>query len=86
MGLGETSEKVLHYLRIYVFGIRKKYKISFKEDKCTASVKFTMRRTLHQWECFKSFPNWQISYQCIEVLCQHSVRYYIYSFFNVESN
>lgn len=46
MGLGETSEKRLDYLRIYVFGMRKNYEISFKEDKCNASVKFTMSRTL----------------------------------------
>lgn len=46
MGLGETREKLLNYLRIYVFGMRKNYEISFKEDKCNASVKFTVSRTL----------------------------------------
>lgn len=48
MGLGETSGKVLNYLRIYVFGMRKNYEISFKGDKCSSSVKFTVSRTLHQ--------------------------------------
>lgn len=48
MGLGKTSEKVLNYLRIYVFGMRKKYTMSLKEDECNADVKFTTSRTLCQ--------------------------------------
>lgn len=46
MGEEETSENMLEYPRIYMFGMIKSYEAPFKGDKCNANVKIILRRTL----------------------------------------